>query len=199
MLKLEDIRYPITFHSNGVGFITFESRYSAMWDQDGEAVNEDVKYFIDRHNDFNHKKGDYSYEMAPVRLPTGEEITTLSDVPCRSITADDLLSATEAQAYEHSCLDNLIQSGVIIPDHRVSKAAHDVFEEMNSQDRKWGANRDHHPAVWNLILTEEVGEVAQAMLHDEFGGDHAGTVRAELVQVAAVAMQMIEFYDRQAK
>ena len=198
MLKLEDIRYPITFHSEGIGYITFENEKHAKWGN-GNFCGLGVNHFVAAHNIFNHKDGDYSYEMAPVRLPTGEDITTLSDVPCRSITADDLLSATEAQAYEHSCLDNLIQSGVIIPDHRVSKAANDVFEEMNSQDRKWGANRDHHPAIWQLILGEEVGEVCQAMLHDEFGGDHAGTVRAELVQVAAVAMQMIEFYDRQAK
>ncbi|PHM51724.1 MazG-like family protein [Xenorhabdus sp. KK7.4] len=72
----------------------------------------------------------------------------------------------------------------------------DVTAEMGRQDEKWGANRDLSPFVWLTILTEEVGEFAQAVLHDEFGGSHAGTARAELVQVAAVALQIIEMYDR---
>ena len=182
MLKLEDIRYPITFKSYGNGFVTFTDEDNGTWDS-GYKCEQNVSEWVVKHNKFNHVDGDYSYEMEPVSEPKWVSILTME----------------QAQAYEHSCLDNLIQSGVIIPDHRVSKAAHDVFEEMNSQDRKWGANRDHSPALWQLILGEEVGEVCQAMLHDEFGGDHAGTVRAELVQVAAVAMQMIEFYDRQAK
>lgn len=197
MLKLEDIRYPITFHSYPTGFVTFQNDKDAQW-HDGNKCTLGVDHFIRYHNVYNQADGDYSYEMAPVTVD-GIDVTTMSDVPSKSLTADDLLSRSQAEEYEHSCLDNVIQSGVIIPDHRVSKAAHDVFEEMNSQDRKWGANRDHHPSLWQLILGEEVGEVCQAMLHDEFGGDHAGTVRAELVQVAAVAMQMIEFYDRQAK
>ena len=81
-------------------------------------------------------------------------------------------------------------------DHAKTKALTDVIAEMNSQDEKWGADRDQHPFVWNTILGEEVGEVCQAILHDEFGGSHAGTAREELVQVAAVALQFIEQYDR---
>jgi hypothetical protein len=33
-------------------------------------------------------------------------------------------------------------------------------------------------------------------LHDEFGGHKSGTAREEMVQVAAVALQIIEYYDR---
>jgi NTP pyrophosphatase (non-canonical NTP hydrolase) len=80
--------------------------------------------------------------------------------------------------------------------HAKTKALQDVIAEMNSQDEKWGADRDQHPFVWNTILGEEVGEVCQAILHDEFGGSHAGTAREELIQVAAVALQFIEQYDR---
>jgi hypothetical protein len=33
-------------------------------------------------------------------------------------------------------------------------------------------------------------------LHDEFGGHKSGTAREEMVQIAAVALQIIEYYDR---
>lgn len=81
-------------------------------------------------------------------------------------------------------------------EHKKTKALKDVLTEMNSQDNKWGADRNQHPFLWQVILGEEFGEVCQAILHDEFGGSHAGTAREELVQVAAVALQFIEQYDR---
>lgn len=80
--------------------------------------------------------------------------------------------------------------------HAKTEALKDVIAEMDKQDAKWGADRNQHPFLWQVILGEEYGEVCQAMLHDEFGGHAAGTAREELVQVAAVALQMIEQYDR---
>ncbi len=83
-------------------------------------------------------------------------------------------------------------------DHTNTKAVQDVLAEMNAQDEKWGADRNQHPFLWQVILGEEFGEVCQAILHDQFGGHAAGTARDELVQVAAVALQFIEQYDRMA-
>lgn len=80
--------------------------------------------------------------------------------------------------------------------HFSTKAIGSVIAEMNRQDKKWGADRDQHPFVWQTILSEEVGEFSQAILHDEFGGHKAGTAREEMVQIAAVALQIIEYYDR---
>ena len=80
--------------------------------------------------------------------------------------------------------------------HFSTKAIGSVIAEMNRQDEKWGADRDLHPFVWQTILSEEVGEFSQAILHDEFGGHKLGTAREEMVQVAAVALQIIEHYDR---
>ena len=80
--------------------------------------------------------------------------------------------------------------------HFSTKAIGSVISEMNRQDKKWGADRDQHPFVWQTILSEEVGEFSQAILHDEFGGPKSGTAREEMVQVAAVALQIIEYYDR---
>ncbi|MGN2479339.1 hypothetical protein ACTFJJ_07570 [Enterobacter roggenkampii] len=80
--------------------------------------------------------------------------------------------------------------------HESTLALVSVLDEMEKQDRQWGADRNQHPFIWGAILGEEVGELNQAFLHDEFGGSHAGTARAEAVQVAAVALQLIEYYDR---
>lgn len=80
--------------------------------------------------------------------------------------------------------------------HFSTKGIGSVIAEMNRQDKKWGADRNQHPFVWQTILSEEVGEFSQAILHDEFGGHKAGTAREEMVQVAAVALQIIEYYDR---
>lgn len=70
-----------------------------------------------------------------------------------------------------------------------------VASERFRQDAKWG-EQNHDAYRWLAILTEELGEVAQAALHDEFGGKHAGTLRAELVQAVAVGMAWIECIDR---
>lgn len=70
-----------------------------------------------------------------------------------------------------------------------------VEEECQRQDERWG-EQNHDDYRWIAILSEEVGELAQAILHDEFGGAHAGTMKEELAQVAAVAMQWLEALER---
>jgi NTP pyrophosphatase (non-canonical NTP hydrolase) len=74
----------------------------------------------------------------------------------------------------------------------------DILGERRAQDERWG-DQSHHPDLtWFAILTEEVGEVAQSILHDEFGGKAAGTLRAELVQVVTVGVAWLEAIDRRA-
>ena len=65
-----------------------------------------------------------------------------------------------------------------------------ILAERSSQDRKWG-EQNHSAFRWLAILTEEVGEVAEACLD-------VNTVRyySELVQVAAVALAALESYER---
>lgn len=69
----------------------------------------------------------------------------------------------------------------------------DVDRERQAQDRKWGDTL-HPPERYLAILVEEVGEVGTAMLAQAFGG--RGDLREELVQVAAVAVRMLELIDR---
>ena len=79
----------------------------------------------------------------------------------------------------------------------------DIVEERRRQDAKWG-EQNHDPFCWLTVLMEEVGEAAQAALamrfDDEAPGDApaygAAAYRAELVQVAAVALAMVECLDR---
>lgn len=77
----------------------------------------------------------------------------------------------------------------------------DIDNERLRQLEKWGVQR--HPApVWMTILTEEVGEAARAIMDHTYEKvkpsrvENPGDLRAELVQVAAVAVAWIEDLDR---
>lgn len=63
--------------------------------------------------------------------------------------------------------------------------------ERVAQDAKWGPNRNLSPYVWLAILTEEVGEAAEAVLSEDYSN-----LREELVQVAAVAVMWLEALER---
>lgn len=72
-----------------------------------------------------------------------------------------------------------------------------VLDERYRQDTKWG-EQNHDDFTWLAILAEEVGELAQAILHDRFGGKAAGTAYTELVHVAAVAVQWLDCIERRS-
>jgi len=71
----------------------------------------------------------------------------------------------------------------------------DIDAERDRQEAKFGSQMHPWP-IWAAILAEEAGEVAEACLQahwrEEGGLDH---LREELVQVAAVAVQMLEKLD----
>jgi len=70
----------------------------------------------------------------------------------------------------------------------------DVFAEVKAererQESLWG-QQNHEPLLWNAILGEEVGEVANAILERD-----PANYRTELIQVAAVAIAMVQSFDR---
>lgn len=98
----------------------------------------------------------------------------------------------------------------------------EVGDERFRQDKKWGV-QNHSQMVWLGILAEEFGEAAKEVneLHFRpgiidrppmmFGGpqhpdyfkpfisDQRRQLRDELIQVAAVAVAMIESLDRNGK
>ena len=77
----------------------------------------------------------------------------------------------------------------------------EIFEEIEQerfeQDVKWG-EQNHKPIEWCAILGEEVGEVNKEALehHFEVKDSSLSRCREELIQVAAVAVAMIESLDR---
>lgn len=66
-----------------------------------------------------------------------------------------------------------------------------IVDERVRQDEKWGDQSEHPATFWYAVLGEEVGEVANAILHED-----AGAVKKELIQVAAVAVAWLEAMER---
>ncbi len=74
-----------------------------------------------------------------------------------------------------------------------------IIAERQAQDKKWG-EQNHNSFMWLSILMEEVGEVSKAALEAEHNQyKHTallGEYHNELIQVAAVAIAMIECVHR---
>ncbi len=88
-----------------------------------------------------------------------------------------------------------------VPDSTTANVLDEIEAERIRQDAKWGT-QNHGLPVWTMILAEEVGEAAREANDYYFSKDPSVSAekgrnyRAELVQVAAVAVAMIESYDR---
>jgi NTP pyrophosphatase (non-canonical NTP hydrolase) len=69
-----------------------------------------------------------------------------------------------------------------------------ILEERAQQDAKWGDQAHHPDTTWLAILTEELGELSQVILHAKFSGHHGTWKNAieEATQVAAVSMAWLE-------
>ena len=67
--------------------------------------------------------------------------------------------------------------------------------ERKRQEKIWG-EQNHDSYKWLAILTEEVGELAEAILHDDSGGRAKGTLETELIHVAAVSVQWLENIEK---
>lgn len=71
----------------------------------------------------------------------------------------------------------------------------DIEDERDRQEARFGPQRHSWP-VWAAILGEETGEVAEACLHAHWGeGEGLDQLLPELIQVAAVAIQIVEKID----
>lgn len=77
-----------------------------------------------------------------------------------------------------------------------------IMDERRRQDEKWGEQNILNPE-WLAVITEELGEVAEAVLQHRFSpkeqvrANGLEDLRCELVQVAAVAVAWVEALDRQ--
>lgn len=77
---------------------------------------------------------------------------------------------------------------------KTKKVLIDVHQERVAQDVKWGDQSQHPDVLWNTILTEEMGEAANAVLEHDLEG-----LREELIQIAAVAVAWAEALDVRSK
>lgn len=119
----------------------------------------------------------------------------------KEIKKDDYLVINEVEIVKFNNLENKR-----IKDHQV-EIFNEVFRERFNQDLKWGV-QNHDPFAWSAILSEEVGEMNKAILDSStlIGGKFAispnllssgkDCYRQELIQIAAVAISMIECLDR---
>jgi NTP pyrophosphatase (non-canonical NTP hydrolase) len=78
---------------------------------------------------------------------------------------------------------------------RPSLALESALQERNRQDLKWG-EQNHNDFTWMAILMEEVGEWSKESLRAHFDRNTSPNLREEAVQVAAVALAIIESIDR---
>jgi len=86
-----------------------------------------------------------------------------------------------------------------------AKVLAEVDTERINQNFKWGI-QNHCPKVWLMILGEEVGEANKAILESSKYKDGKlvmnkdlqdfSEYRKELIQIAAVAVAMVECLDR---
>lgn len=83
----------------------------------------------------------------------------------------------------------------------ITNAWRDTTHEITRQRERWGV-QNHSPAVWMLILGEEYGEAQREALEgfvaqtpDEVSAKML-KYRAELIQVAAVALSAVACLDR---
>lgn len=68
-----------------------------------------------------------------------------------------------------------------------------AFKAMNSENisqiQKWGM-QDRTLMEWLCYLTEEVGELAEAIAEAEYRGGDPANIRAEAIQVATLAAKI---------
>ena len=76
---------------------------------------------------------------------------------------------------------------------RTHSVLSEVLNERDRQDAKRG-EQNHSAVMWLTILGEEVGEACKGALEGDLEN-----YREEVIQVAAVAVAMVECLDRHGK
>ena len=78
--------------------------------------------------------------------------------------------------------------------YNFNKILDDIKTERIRQDSKYGITRRLTPTEWLPILIEEVREFAKDIC-DDIG--YFGNMRAELIQIAAISIAIIQDLDEQ--
>lgn len=67
-----------------------------------------------------------------------------------------------------------------------------ILDERERQDQKWGFPQENTYGEWGSILAEEAGELCKELNELNFGSGDPGKMETEAVQVAAVALSILE-------
>lgn len=105
------------------------------------------------------------------------------------------MTSQDSATYELADIEDVIAVDLRNHEARMEWALKHVAAERVRQDAKWGDIVRRHLSDGNLalILIEEVGELAHALLRDNPDEDHTLERQfQEAVQVAAVATAIIE-------
>lgn len=70
-----------------------------------------------------------------------------------------------------------------------------IISERDRQDAKWGFPQENTYCEWASILAEETGELAQELNELNFGRGDIDRMATEAIQVAAVALAILEQQD----
>ncbi len=114
------------------------------------------------------------------------------------------VSKTCVDLFEEETKKALLRQGeaqLATDDRFLNPVIFEVIDERERQDEKWG-EQNHDPFKYLAILGEEVGEANNAVLEafdfkcDQFDVTRLNAYREELIQVAAVAVAMVESFDR---
>ncbi|MFC1924271.1 hypothetical protein ACFLXA_02775 [Chloroflexota bacterium] len=73
----------------------------------------------------------------------------------------------------------------------------DVLNENQRQLAKWGIH-NHDPFKWLAFVTEEVGEMAEAISEWHFRGHSPNDVVKEAIQSATLCLKIAEMFKYQA-
>lgn len=70
-----------------------------------------------------------------------------------------------------------------------------IFRENEHQIEKWGV-QERSPFEWMCFLTEEVGELAEAISEHEYREGRAEDIYKEAIQVATLTLKIAEMCTR---
>lgn len=80
---------------------------------------------------------------------------------------------------------------VVLPDDK-ARWIKEILAERERQDQKWGYPQKNSFCEWASIIAEEVGELSKELNELNFGRGTLNQMEAEAVQVAAVALSILE-------
>lgn len=122
----------------------------------------------------------------------GVTLTPDNEIMCELLTRlaayEDAMPLERVQALAQAEQDGRL---VVLPADKAwwLKA---ILDERERQDQKWGFPQENTYGEWGSILAEEAGELCKELNELNFGRGDPGKMETEAVQVAAVALSILE-------